>query len=129
MALRAYIQSIEFPTDAEAHIVAVVTDDVRKQEVFINATSLSGLKDDLKRVLQRVDNVTDLKTIKANDVIDLTEQVQVQPGSEFFTAWSVLTSELAKVEAGLLAADDPRVTDARATALSLDTAGWLVGRR
>lgn len=129
MALRAFIQSIKFPSDAEAEVVATVTDDVRKQDAFFRVSSLSELKDNLKRVLQNVTNLDDLKTLKANDVIDLTEQVSVQPGSEFFAAWTVLTSELAKVEAGLLAADDPRVTDARAAVLSLDDAGWLVGRR
>ncbi len=130
MALRAYIQSIEFRSDTEAYVIAVLTDDVRKQLVDMTVSSLEELKHRLSVVLQNVDTVDELRTLQPNDVIDLTPPViQPQPGEAFFVAWGALQSELAKVDAGLLQADDKRVTAARALALGLDDAGFLVGRR
>lgn len=130
MALRAYVQSIDFPSDAEAHVVAVVTDDVRKQAVDLVVSSLEDLKQRLSVVLQKVTTLEGLRGVKVNDVIDLTQSGPAAiPGLSFFQAWSTLQSELAKVDAGVLSADDKRVVDARSLAASLDTAGYLVGRR
>lgn len=129
-ALRAYIQSIEIRSDVEAYVVAVVTDDVRKVVVDKVVSSIEELKHFLSLALDKVETLSELRTLQPNDVIDLTPaKSSDQPGATFFAAWSVLQSELAKVDAGILAPDDKRVTNARAAAQSVDDAAYQVGRR
>lgn len=125
MALRAYIQKIEFPTDSETHVVCVVTDDVRKVEVDWIGSSMDALKGRMRGVMGQVQSVdAELRALKVNDVLDL-----IEPGpAPFFDAWAQLQSELAKVDAGILATDDQRVTDARAAAKALDSTALRVGR-
>ncbi len=123
MALRAYIQSIDFPSDTEAHIVGVVTDDVRKQAVDLTVSSLPELKQRLSVVLQKIETLDDLRTIQANDVIDLlpTEPTQDQiDKSEFLTAYAAYQSGFRKIQCGLLKADDADV----ATLLVAATAAY-----
>ncbi len=132
MALRAYIQSVDFPTDTDTHIVAVVTDDVRKLAVDVVTSSMDQLKDTLRRAMGifEVSATDGLRSVKANDVIDLSiPDPPPLPGAVFYAAWGPLQSELAKVDAGILAADDKRVVTARAAAQAADDATFLVGRR
>lgn len=130
--LRAYVELVDRPTGndnrTDTHIVAVVTDDVRKLEVDWIGSSMADLKAHLRPVLDKVTPDAALAALKVNDIIDLS--VPAQPATPaFFTAWALLQSELAKVDAGILDPADKRVTNARAAALAVDDATMIVGRR
>ncbi len=120
MALRAFIQSIEFTSDAEAHLVGVVTDDVRKVEIDLRVSSMDELRQRLGQTLQHVKTTDDLRSLKVNDVIDLSSAPPTKDELDrqlFLEAYMAYLSGFRKIQCGLLPADDTDVAALKKSAL------------
>lgn len=137
--LKAYVTGAIFINDQDVKIRAVVSDGQRKAERDLSVTSVADMVHQLSVVLQKVDTVSELRVLfqpwfENPDIpleIDLEpkDTPVVRPGEPFFQAWARLRSELAKVDAGILDANDKRVTDAREAARALDDVAYMVGGR